>query len=80
MMNNFDSNLGGYGMMSAMGGWGTGWGSFWYLIMSLGTLVWVAVGVLFGHLAVQANRQEVTALIHNLQQKNGFIKPFFCFF
>ena len=45
-MNNFDSNLGGYGMMSAMGGWGTGWGSFWYLIMSLGTLVWVAVGVL----------------------------------
>ena len=45
-MNNFDSNLGGYGMMNMMGGWGTGWGSFWFLIMSLGALAWVAVGVL----------------------------------
>ena len=25
----------GYGM-GMMGGWGTGWGSFWFLIMSLG--------------------------------------------
>ena len=45
-MNNFDSNLGGYGMMNMMGGWGTGWGSFWFLIMSLGALAWVGVGVL----------------------------------
>jgi len=43
MMNNFGSNLDGYGMM---GGWGTGWGSFWYLIMSLGALAWVVVGIL----------------------------------
>lgn len=35
----------GYGM-GMMGGWGTGWGSFWFLIMSLGALAWVAVGVL----------------------------------
>lgn len=45
-MNNFGSNLEGYGMMNMMGGWGTGWGSFWYLIMSLGALAWVGVGVL----------------------------------
>lgn len=43
MMSNFDFNLGGYGMM---GGWDSGWGSFWYLIMSLGALVWVVVGIL----------------------------------
>ena len=35
----------GYGM-GMMGGWGTGWGSFWFLIMSLGAMAWVAVGVL----------------------------------
>lgn len=46
MMNNFDSNWSGYGHMGMMGGWGTGWGSFWFLIMSLGALAWVAVGVL----------------------------------
>ena len=45
-MNNFDSYAGNYGMMNMMGGWGTGWGSFWYLIMSLGALAWVTVGVL----------------------------------
>ena len=45
-MNNFGSNFEGYGMMNMMGGWDTGWGSFWYLIMSLGALAWVAVGVL----------------------------------
>ena len=46
MMNNFGSDFGGYGMMNMMGGWGTGWGRFWYLVMSLGALDWVAVGVL----------------------------------
>ena len=46
MMNNFDSYAGNYGMMNMMGGWDTGWGSFWYLIMSLGALAWVGVGVL----------------------------------
>jgi len=45
-MNNFGSNFEGYGMMNMMGGWDTGWGSFWYLIMSLGALAWVGVGVL----------------------------------
>ena len=43
-----DGTIGGYGMMNMMGtgGWGTGWGSFWFLIMSLGALAWVVVGVL----------------------------------
>lgn len=35
-----------YGHMGMMGGWGTDWGSFWFLIMSVGSLAWVAVGVL----------------------------------
>ena len=45
---NVDETTGYYGMMNmmGMGGWGTGWGSFWFLIMSLGALAWVAVGVL----------------------------------
>ena len=49
MMNNFGSDLNGYGYghMGMMGGWDTGWGSFWFLIMSLGALAWVAVGVLW---------------------------------
>ena len=67
-------------MMSAMGGWGTGWGK---LLVLDNVFRHAGLGGRrrsFGHLAVQANRQEVTALIHNLQQKNGFIKPFFCFF
>jgi len=50
MMNNFGSSLSdygyGYGHMGMMGGWDTGWGSFWFLIMSLGALAWVGVGVL----------------------------------
>ena len=41
-----DGQAGDYGMMNMMGGWGTGWGSFWFLIMSLGALAWVVVGVL----------------------------------
>ena len=45
-MNNFGSYAGNYGMMNMMGGWDTGWGSFWFLIMSLGALAWVTVGVL----------------------------------
>ena len=45
-MTNFGSDAGNYGMMNMMGGWGTGWGSFWYLIMSLGALAWVGAGVL----------------------------------
>ena len=43
---NMMGGTGDYGMMNMMGGWGTGWGSFWFLIMSLGALAWVGVGVL----------------------------------
>lgn len=47
-MYNLGSNFNGYdyGHMGMMGGLGTGWGSFWFLIMSIGALAWVVVGVL----------------------------------
>ena len=47
LANNMMGGTGDYGYgMGMMGGWGTGWGSFWFLIMSLGALAWVGVGVL----------------------------------
>ena len=70
-MNNFDSNLGGYGMMNMMGGWDSGWGSFWFLIMSLGALAWVGCGRSSGDLAIQANRQKVKIKFKNKCMKIG---------
>lgn len=53
LANNFDGHMG------MMGDWGTGWGSFWFLIMSLGALAWVAVGVLLAiWLIKQINKKQ----------------------
>lgn len=45
-MMNAINRSGNYSRMGMMGDWGTGWGSFWYWFMFLGTLAWVIAGIL----------------------------------